>query len=213
MFDGRPQTNAVVFVLDDDAPLREALKNLFRSVGLRAEAFGSAKEFLHAERPDLPSCLVLDVRLPGFSGIDFQIELAKAGINIPIVFMTGHGDIAMSVMAMKAGAVEFLAKPFRDQELLDAVCIALERSCEQRKKQQEIDKLQARFDLLTPREREVFSLLITGLPNKVIAWKLDIAPVTVKVHRANAARKLGTGSLVKLVRMAAVLGIQHPAAT
>ena len=202
------QDRGVVYVVDDDVPLRNTLKNLFRSVGLQAEALGSAKEFLELKRPDVPSCLVLDVRLPGVSGLDFQAELERAGLHIPIVFMTGHGDIPMSVRAMKAGAVEFLTKPFRDQELIDAVQIALERSREQRKRQRAFDKIKARFDTLTPREQEVIKLVTAGLMNKQIAARLDISEITVKVHRANAMRKIGTSSLAELVRMVDTLGLR-----
>ena len=209
MLEGKPQANDVIFIVDDDLPLREMLKNLFRSVGLQAETFGSVKEFMQAKRPDVPSCLILDVRLPGISGIDFQAELATAGIHIPIIFVTGHGDIPMSVKAMKAGAVEFLTKPFREQELLDAVRVALERNREQRDKRQVFDRIQARFDLLTPREQEVISLVSSGLMNKQIALKLAISEITVKVHRANAMRKMGTSSLAELVRMADALGIRQ----
>ena len=209
MFQGKPQSNEVIFVIDDDLPLREMLKNLFRSVGLQAETFGSVKEFLQAKRPDVPSCLILDVRLPGISGIDFQAELATAGIRIPIIFVTGHGDIPMSVKAMRAGAVDFLTKPFREQELLDAVRVALERNREQRDKRQLFDRMQARFDSLTPREQEVISLVSEGLMNKQIAVKLAISEITVKVHRANAMQKMGTSSLAELVRMADALGIRQ----
>ena len=204
------QGPGVVYVVDDDAPLRNTLKDLFRSIGLQAEALGSAKEFLEFKRPDVPSCLVLDVRLPGVSGLDFQAELERAGQHIPIVFMTGHGDIPMSVRAMKAGAVEFLTKPFRDQELIDAVQIALERSREQRKKQGAFDRVKARFDMLTPREQEVIGLVTAGLMNKQIAARLDISEITVKVHRANAMRKIGTSSLAELVRMVDTLGLRGP---
>ena len=189
MTDPASQDPDVVYVVDDDAPLRDVLKNLFRSVGLQAEALGSAKEFLEFKRPNAPSCLVLDVRLPGVSGLDFQAELERAGLQIPIVFMTGHGDIHMSVRAMKAGAVEFLTKPFRDQELIDAVWVALERSREQRKRQGTFDQIKARFDTVTPREHEVIELVVAGLMNKQIAARLDISEVTVKVHRANAMRR------------------------
>ncbi len=201
------QDPGVVYVVEDDAPLREVLKNLFRSIGLQAEALGSAKEFLELKRPDVPSCLVLDVRLPGGSGLDFQAALVQAGLQIPIVFITGHGDIQMSVRAMKAGAVEFLTKPFRDQELIDAVQIALERSREQRKKQRAFDKIKTRFDTLTPREHEVIRLVTAGSANKEIAAQLDISEITVKVHRANAMRKIGTSSLAETVRMVDTLGM------
>ena len=200
----------MVFIVDDDAPLRESLRNLFRSVGLQAQTFGSAKEFLQVQPPDAPCCLVLDVRLPGISGIDFQAELHNAGMNIPIVFVTGHGDIPMSVRAMKAGAVEFLTKPFRDQELLDSVRIALERHREQRQQEQSFARIKACFDTLTPRELEVISLVSTGLMNKQIAGQLEISEITVKVHRVNGMRKIGAKSMAELVRMADILGISRP---
>ncbi len=208
----KPQSQAepMVFIVDDDAPLRESLRNLFRSVGLQAQTFGSAKEFLQVQPPDAPCCLVLDVRLPGISGIDFQAELHNAGMNIPIVFVTGHGDIPMSVRAMKAGAVEFLTKPFRDQELLDSVRIALERHREQRQQEQSFARIKACFDTLTPRELEVISLVSTGLMNKQIAGQLEISEITVKVHRVNGMRKIGAKSMAELVRMADILGISRP---
>ena len=208
----KPQSQAepMVFIVDDDAPLRESLRNLFRSVGLQAQTFGSAKEFLQVQPPDAPCCLVIDVRLPGISGIDFQAELHNAGMNIPIVFVTGHGDIPMSVRAMKAGAVEFLTKPFRDQELLDSVRIALERHREQRQQEQSFARIKACFDTLTPRELEVISLVSTGLMNKQIAGQLEISEITVKVHRVNGMRKIGAKSMAELVRMADILGISRP---
>ena len=179
-------------------------------MGLQAQTFGSAKEFLQVQPPDAPCCLVLDVRLPGISGIDFQAELHNAGMNIPIVFVTGHGDIPMSVRAMKAGAVEFLTKPFRDQELLDSVRIALERHREQRQQEQSFARIKACFDTLTPRELEVISLVSTGLMNKQIAGQLEISEITVKVHRVNGMRKIGAKSMAELVRMADILGISRP---
>jgi FixJ family two-component response regulator len=199
----------VVFIVDDDAPLRETLRGLFRSVGLQAQTFGSAKEFLQVQLPDAPSCLILDVRLPGISGIDFQTELQNAGFHIPIIFVTGYGDVPMTVKAMKAGAVEFLTKPFRDQELLDAVRVALENNRDQREKDKWLGKIKASFDMLTPREFEVISLVSTGLMNKQIAGKLDISEITVKVHRVNGMRKIGAKSLAELVRMADALGINQ----
>lgn len=201
----------VIFIVDDDEPLRETLKGLFRSVGLQAQTFGSAKEFLQVQLPDAPCCLILDIRLPGISGIDFQAELHNAGLHIPIVFVTGHGDIPMTVKALKAGAVEFLTKPFREQELLDAVRVALERHRDQRERDQWRAKIKASFDSLTPRELEVISLVSSGLMNKQIAGKLDISEITVKVHRVNGMRKLGARSMAELVRMADALGIKPQA--
>jgi FixJ family two-component response regulator len=202
-------TEPTVFVIDDDAALREALSRLFLSVGLRAKAFASAAEFLQYKIPDGPSCLVLDVRLPGMSGLDFQTELGKANIDIPIVFMTGHGDIPMTVRAMKAGAVEFLPKPFRDQDMLDAVQVGLERDRDRRKNATGTAKLRAGFDSLTSREQEIMGLVTAGLMNKQIAGKLSVSEITVKVHRGNVMRKMGAKSLAELVRMADALGIRR----
>jgi FixJ family two-component response regulator len=199
----------VVVVIDDDAPLREALSSLFRSVGLQVRTFGSAQEFLQSGAPDGPSCLVLDVRLPGLSGLDFQAELAKANIHIPIVFMTGHGDIPMTVRAMKAGAVEFLPKPFRDQDMLDAVQIGLEQDRNRRKSAGDISKLKAAFDALTPREQEIMGFVTAGLMNKQIAGELKVSEITVKVHRGNVMRKMNAKSLAELVRMADALGVRR----
>jgi FixJ family two-component response regulator len=196
-----------VFVVDDDASLREALKSLIRSVGLQVELFGSAQEFLQRKRPDVPSCLVLDIRLPGTSGLDFQRRLAEAGISIPIIFITGHGDIPMSVRAMKAGAVEFLTKPFRDQDLLDAIHTGLERDRARRQRDSEVAAVRERFEWLTPREREVLPLVVSGLPNKQIAAKIGTSETTVKVHRSQLMRKMGANSLPELVRMAERLGM------
>jgi FixJ family two-component response regulator len=201
-----------VFVVDDDAALREALASLFRSVGLAARTFASAGEFLQAKLPDTPTCLVLDVRLPGLSGLDFQAELAKANIDIPIVFMTGHGDIPMTVRAMKAGAVEFLPKPFRDQDMLDAVQQGLERDRNRRKSAGDTAKLKATFDTLTAREQEIMALVTAGLMNKQIAGELGVSEITVKVHRGNVMRKMGAKSLADLVRMADALGVRRRAA-
>jgi FixJ family two-component response regulator len=198
-----------VFVIDDDAALREALASLFRSVGLHAKTFASAPEFLEAKLPDAPSCLVLDVRLPGPSGLDFQAELAKANIDIPIVFMTGHGDIPMTVRAMKAGAVEFLPKPFRDQDMLDAVQQGLERDRDRRKNAGDTAKLQATFATLTSREQEIMGLVTAGLMNKQIAGELGVSEITVKVHRGNVMRKMAAKSLAELVRMADALGVRR----
>jgi FixJ family two-component response regulator len=208
---GRPEPQPIVFVIDDDASLREALSSLFRSVGLQVKTFASASEFLQFKLPDNPTCLVLDVRLPGLSGLDFQTELAKARVDIPIVFMTGHGDIPMTVRAMKAGAVEFLPKPFRDQDMLDAVQIGLERDRSRRKNAGDAAKLKASFDTLTSREQEIMGLVTAGLMNKQIAGELGVSEITVKVHRGNVMRKMGAKSLADLVRMADALGVRRGA--
>jgi FixJ family two-component response regulator len=204
------ETDATVFVVDDDAPMRESLKNLLRSVGLRAELFASAQEFLRSKRPDMPSCLVLDVRLPGLSGLDLQRRTTEAGVEIPIIFITGHGDIPMSVRAMKAGAVEFLTKPFRDQDLLDAIQQALERDRKARDQRAAIEELRSRFASLTPREREVMARVVAGLLNKQIGGELGTSETTVKIHRHQVMEKMGAGSLPELVRMADRLGILVP---
>jgi FixJ family two-component response regulator len=201
----------VVYVVDDDASVREALRNLIRSVGLRVEVFGSAAEFLQSKLPDVPSCLILDIRLPRLSGLDFQVDLAKAGIHIPIIFMTGHGDIPMTVRAMKAGAVDFLAKPFRDQDMLDAVTAAIERDRNSRKEAKILSELHARFVTLTAREREVMALVTAGLMNKQIAAEIGIAEITVKIHRGQIMRKMAAKSLADLVKMAQALEIQRTA--
>src|SRR6204780_146800 len=192
---------SVVFVVDDDASIRDALKSLIRSVGLKVEAFGSPREFLQGKRPDAPSCLVLDVRLPGESGLDLQRELAEANIHIPIIFITGHGDIPMSVRAMKAGAIEFLTKPFRDQDLLDAIQVALERNRTRRQREAEIAVLRERFESLSPRERDVVTKVVSGMLNKQIADEIGIAENTVKVHRSRAMEKMQAQSLADLVKM------------
>jgi FixJ family two-component response regulator len=205
-----PLTNAeqpIVFVVDDDESMRRSLTNLFQSVGLRVEVFGSAPELLQSSLPDVASCLVLDVRLPGLSGLDFQTELAKANIHIPIIFMTGHGDIPMTVRAMKAGAVDFLAKPFRQQEMLDAVAMAIERDRQRRKDDQILSRAQSLFETLTPREREILALVAAGLMNKQIAAEIGIAEITVKIHRGHIMKKLGTRSLADLVKIAEILKI------
>ena len=188
-------------------PLRDSLADLLRSVGLRVEAFASAQEFLQSKRPDVPSCLVLDVRLKGLSGLDLQKRLVEGDVDIPIIFITGHGDIPMAVQAMKAGAVEFLRKPFRDQDLLDAVQQALERDRKGREQQAEIADLRKRFDSLTPREREVMALVAAGLLNKQVAGELGTSEASVKVHRQHVMEKIGADSLAELVRVADKLGI------
>lgn len=209
MKDECAENRGVVFVVDDDASMREALRNLIRSVGLQAEAFESTSDFLARELPDAPCCLILDVRLPGLSGLDFQAELAKGKNEVPIIFITGHGDIPMTVKAMKAGALEFLTKPFRDQDLLDAVQIALDRGRARRRDQKALSELQSRFQQLTSREQEVMVLVTEGLLNKQIAAEIGIAENTVKVHRASAMKKMGTKSLASLLRMADTLGLQR----
>jgi FixJ family two-component response regulator len=199
--------HSIVFVVDDDDSLRDALKRLIRSVGLQVELFASAEEFLQRKRLDAPACLILDIRLGGISGLDFQRKLAEANIPIPIIFITGHGDIAMSVRAMKAGAVEFLTKPFRDQDLLDAIQVGLERDRAQRQRASEIAILRARFEGLRPREREVLSRIVSGLPNKQVAAEIGTSETTVKVHRGQLMRKMAATSLPDLVRMAEKMGI------
>ena len=197
----------MVFVVDDDASMRGAVSNLIRSVGFQVEAFTSAQEFLASTRPDTPCCLILDVRLPQVSGLDIQAELTKAQIHIPIIFVTGHGDVPMSVKAMKAGAVEFLTKPFRDQDLLDAVKVALERSRVSRINEKAISELKTKFQTLTPREQQVMARVTGGYLNKQIAAEIGVTEITVKVHRGNVMRKFGTKSLAELVKMADILGI------
>jgi RNA polymerase sigma factor (sigma-70 family) len=199
----------VVFVVDDDASVRSSLKFLLSTVGLQAETLDSADSFLHKKRPDVPSCLVLDVRLPGLSGLDFQRELAARNICIPIVFLTGHGDIPMSVRAMKAGAVEFLTKPFRDQDLLDAVRVALDRDRARREQETEMADLRRRFDSLTSREQEVVSMVVAGMLNKQIAAELGTAESTVKVQRSRAMEKMQAESLADLIKM--IQKVQPPA--
>jgi len=204
----KPSQNCV-FVVEDDPSMRIALKNLLKSVGLEPELFASAQEFLQADRPDMPSCLILDVRLPGLSGLDLQKELSAANIQIPIIFITAHGDIPMSVRAMKAGAVEFLTKPFRDQDLLDAIQIALAQDRVRRQKESELAELQRRLQSLTARERELLPLVISGRSNKEIAAEIGTSEVTVKVHRGNLMRKMEAASFADLLRMAADLKIPY----
>jgi FixJ family two-component response regulator len=202
-----PGPQPTVFIVDDDAQMRESLRNLIRSVGLRVELFASAQEFVQSQHPDAPSCLVLDVRMPGLSGLDLQKQASEAEPEIPIIFITGHGDIPMSVRAMKAGAVEFLTKPFRDQDLLDAIQQALERSWKAREQQAATEELRRRFALLTPREREVMERVVAGLLNKQIGAELGTSETTVKIHRHQVMEKMGADSLPELVRMADRLGI------
>jgi FixJ family two-component response regulator len=199
---GLPTDQPLVFIIDDDESVREAVEDLLASIGLRVQAFASTQDFMRSNRPEVPSCMVLDVRLPGPSGLEFQRALSESGVHLPIIFISGHGDIAMSVRAMKSGAVEFLTKPLREQELLDAIQVAIERDRIRRQEAGIVAELQARFRSLTMREREVFSLVVTGRPNKVIAAQLDLSEMTVKVHRSQITRKMQAKSLVDLVRMA-----------
>ncbi len=202
---------SIVFVIDDDASLGASVSSLLRSVGLQARVFASTSEFLQEKRPNVPSCMVLDVRLPGVSGIDFQADLSKRNIHIPIVFMTGHGDIPMTVRAMKAGAVEFLTKPFREQDMLDAVKLALERDQSRIESERASSELKLSFEALTPREQEIMGLVSSGLMNKQVAGKIGLSEITVKVHRGRIMRKMGARSLADLVRMAEALGIRPSA--
>lgn len=197
----------IVLIVDDDAAVREALSSLFRSVGLRVMLFGSARELLQSKRPDVASALVLDIRLPGVSGLDFQTQLTETGISIPIIFMTGHGDIPMSVRAMKAGAVDFLAKPFRDQDMLDAVASAIARDEKRREGEKAASDLRIRFQSLTAREREVMARVAAGLMNKQIAGELGLSEITVKIHRGHMMRKMNARSLAELVKMSELLGV------
>jgi FixJ family two-component response regulator len=209
MMNMAPEQQPIVFVIDDDPSVRSALTRLFRSVGLQTEVFGSAPELLQGKLPDVPSCLVLDVRLPGQSGLDFQAELAKANIHMPIIFMTGHGDIPMTVRAMKGGAIDFLAKPFRDQDMLDAIALAIERDRKRRDGEKLTADLRAIFESLTPREREVMVLVSSGLMNKQVAAEMGLAEITVKIHRGHVMKKMGARSLADLVRMADLLGVRR----
>jgi FixJ family two-component response regulator len=212
MTKGQGEGESLVFVVDDDASVRQALTSLLQSIGLRVEAFSSAADFLKKGRiadAIAAACLILDVRLPGLSGLDFQAELAKADTHLPIIFISGHGDIPMTVRAMKGGAVEFLTKPFREQDLLDAVQLALQRDRDYRIQESVVLQMRARFEALTPREQEVLSLVTAGLMNKQVAGELGVGEITAKVHRSNVMRKMGARSLADLVRMADALGIRQ----
>jgi FixJ family two-component response regulator len=199
----------VVFVIDDDASVRDAIADLLQSVGIEVMTFRSAQEFLQSKRPDAPGCIVLDVRLPGPSGLEFQRTLSKSSIHLPIVFISGHADVAMSVEAMKSGAVDFLTKPLREQQLLDAIQTGIERDRARRQEAKVVAELQERFDSLTPREREVLALVVTGRRNKQIAAQAKLSEMTVKVHRSQIMRKMRAKSLVDLVRMADALGVTN----
>jgi RNA polymerase sigma factor (sigma-70 family) len=197
----------VVFVIDDDASVREALEDLLRSIGLHVQSFASTQKFIESKRADAPGCIVLDVRLPGLSGLEFQRTLMKLGVRLPVIFISGHGDISMSVEAIKAGAIDFLTKPLREQQLLDAIHTGIERDRARRTEEKNAAQLQERFDSLTPREREVLTLVVTGRPNKQIAAQLKLSEMTVKIHRSQTMRKMKAKSLVDLVRMADTLKV------
>lgn len=198
----------LVHVLDDDASMQSALSSLLRSVGLDVCTHSSTADFLEADRPDVPGCIVLDIRLPGTSGLDFQAQMSALGILLPVVLMTGHGDIPMTVRGMKAGAVDFLTKPFRDQDMLDAVSAAIDRDRASRASRDERTEIEARFSTLSPREREVMALVSAGLLNKQVAGELGLSEITVKIHRGAAMRKMQARTLPELVRMADLLGLQ-----
>jgi FixJ family two-component response regulator len=199
---------SIVYIVDDDPLVRGSVSSLLRSVGLQVRVFGSTSEFLQEQRPGIPGCMVLDVRLPGVSGLDFQAEMSRRDIQIPIIFMTGHGDIPMTVQAMKAGAVEFLTKPCRDQDMLDAVQLALDRDRGRIQSEQASSGLKSNFGTLTPREQEIMALIVSGLMNKQVAGKIGLSEITVKVHRGRIMRKMGANSLADLVRMGEALGIR-----
>ncbi len=205
MLGGIEHERPLAYVIDDDAEVRDGIKSLLRSVDIAVETFGSTKDFLRTKRPNLPGCLILDVRLPGMSGLEFQTELTKLGIDLPVVFITAHADVPMGVQAMKAGAVEFLCKPFREQDLLDAVRSAINKDVEHRSRLSSLATVQKHYDTLTPREQEVMALVVSGMMNKQIAGKLNLSEITVKVHRASIMRKMDAKSLAELVRQADAL--------